>query len=142
MQTRDLKEAADLLVEASELLARSGQVQLAAEVRNIVERLELFIPKSRPPYLSPMPKNKVMATAFGTVNLCLLANEPRKLRRLKGQTSCRCRRSPRRDLLDQISQGGCDPVEWLFRRLAFWVVIGFGRADGFVGFRPTEKGFG
>ena len=40
------KEAADLLVEASELLARSGQVQLAAEVRNIVERLELVIPKA------------------------------------------------------------------------------------------------
>jgi hypothetical protein len=34
------------LVEASELLARSGQVQLAAEVRNIVERLELVIPKA------------------------------------------------------------------------------------------------
>jgi hypothetical protein len=51
MQTRDLKEAADLLVEASELLARSGQVQLAAEVRDIVERLELFIPKSRPPLI-------------------------------------------------------------------------------------------
>ena len=49
MQTRDLKEAADLLVEASELLARSGQVQLAAEVRDIVERLELFIPKSALP---------------------------------------------------------------------------------------------
>jgi hypothetical protein len=48
MQARDLKEAADLLVEASELLARSGQVQLATEVRDIVGRLELFIPKSRP----------------------------------------------------------------------------------------------
>ena len=24
--------------------------------------------------------------------------------------SCRCRRSPRKDPLDQISQGGCDPV--------------------------------
>ena len=46
MQARDLKEAADLLVEASELLARSGQVQLAAEVRTIVERLELLIPKA------------------------------------------------------------------------------------------------
>ena len=46
MQTRDLNEAADLLVEASELLARSGQVQLAAEVRTIAERLELLIPKA------------------------------------------------------------------------------------------------
>ena len=44
MQTGDMKKAADLLVEASELLARSGQVQLAAEVRDVVERLELFIP--------------------------------------------------------------------------------------------------
>ncbi len=33
MQTRDMKKAADLLVEASELLARSGQEQLATEVR-------------------------------------------------------------------------------------------------------------
>ena len=46
MQTRDLKEAADLLVEASELMTRSGQAQLAAEVRYIVKRLELIIPKS------------------------------------------------------------------------------------------------
>ena len=46
MQTRDLKEAAELLVEASELLARSGQAQLAAEVRDIVKRLDLFIAKS------------------------------------------------------------------------------------------------
>ena len=46
MQTRDLKDAADLLVEASELLTRSGQAQLATEVRDIVERLDLFIPKS------------------------------------------------------------------------------------------------
>ena len=46
MQTRDLKEAADLLVEASELLARSGEEQLAAEVRDLVKRLELSIPKS------------------------------------------------------------------------------------------------
>ena len=46
MQTRDLKEAADLLVEASELLTRSGQAQLATEVRDIVERLDLFILKS------------------------------------------------------------------------------------------------
>ena len=46
MRTRDLKEAADLLVEASELMTRSGQAQLAAEVRYIVERLELIIPKS------------------------------------------------------------------------------------------------
>ena len=46
MQARDLKEAADLLVEASELLARSGQAQLAAEVRDIVKRLDLFIAKS------------------------------------------------------------------------------------------------
>ena len=46
MQARDLKEAAELLVEASELLARSGQAQLAAEVRDIVKRLDLFIAKS------------------------------------------------------------------------------------------------
>ena len=51
MQTRDLKEAAESLVEASELLARSGQAQLAAEVRDIVERLDLFIAKS--PSLAP-----------------------------------------------------------------------------------------
>ena len=41
-QTRDLKEAANLLVEASELLTRSGQAQLATEVRDIVERLDLI----------------------------------------------------------------------------------------------------
>ena len=46
MQTRDLNKAADLLVEGSELLARSGQEELAAEVRNLVVRLELTIPKS------------------------------------------------------------------------------------------------
>ena len=46
MQTREMKKAADLLVEASELLARSGQEQLAAEVRDLVKRLELSIPKS------------------------------------------------------------------------------------------------
>ena len=46
MQTRDFKEAADLLVEASELLARSGQIQLAAEVTRIVRRVELLITKS------------------------------------------------------------------------------------------------
>jgi hypothetical protein len=46
MRTRDLKEAADLLVEASELLTRSGQAHLAAEVRYIVKRLELIIAKS------------------------------------------------------------------------------------------------
>ncbi len=46
MRTRDLKEAADLLVEASELLTRSGQAHLAAEVRYIVERLDLIIGKS------------------------------------------------------------------------------------------------
>ena len=39
MQTSEMKKAADLLVEASELLARSGQEQL-------VKRLELSIPKS------------------------------------------------------------------------------------------------
>jgi hypothetical protein len=68
MQTRDLKEAADLLVEASELLARSGQVQLAVEVRTIVERLELLIPGVLP-YLRPASaKNKAMVIrdpAFG-----------------------------------------------------------------------------
>jgi hypothetical protein len=46
MQRRELEKAADLLVEASELLARSGQERLAAEVRDLVERLELFIPKA------------------------------------------------------------------------------------------------
>ena len=46
MQARDLKEAAELLVEASELLTRSGQAQLATEVRDIEKRLDLFIPKS------------------------------------------------------------------------------------------------
>jgi hypothetical protein len=46
MQTRDLKEAANLLVEVSELLTRSGQAHLAAEVRYIVKRLELVIAKS------------------------------------------------------------------------------------------------
>ena len=46
METRDLKNAADLLVEASELLERSGQALLAAEVRKLVERLELCLPKS------------------------------------------------------------------------------------------------
>jgi hypothetical protein len=44
VQTRDLKEAADLLVEASELLGR--QSRLAAEMRDIVERLELYIAKA------------------------------------------------------------------------------------------------
>jgi hypothetical protein len=46
MQTRDLKEAANLLVEVSELLTRSEQAQLAAEVRYILKRLELIIAKS------------------------------------------------------------------------------------------------
>ena len=46
MQTRDMKKAADLLVETSELLARSGQEQLATEVRDLVKRLELSISKS------------------------------------------------------------------------------------------------
>ena len=46
MQTRDLEKATDLLVEASEPLERSGQPGLAAGVRDLVVRLELFIPKS------------------------------------------------------------------------------------------------
>jgi hypothetical protein len=46
MLTRDLTKAADLLVEASELLARSGQQELAAEVAKLVERIEQSIPKS------------------------------------------------------------------------------------------------
>ena len=48
METRDLKKGADLLVEASELLARSGQQLLAAEVRRLVVRIELCFPASPP----------------------------------------------------------------------------------------------
>jgi len=45
MITRDLENAADLLAEAADLLVRSGQHKLAAEVRNLVERIELTLPK-------------------------------------------------------------------------------------------------
>ena len=58
MHTRDLKNASDLLVEASELLARSGHERIAAEVRTLVERIDLSIPKSpslRPINLPPRP---------------------------------------------------------------------------------------
>ena len=46
MITRDLEKAADLLAEAADLLARAGQHELAAEVRNLVQRIELCIPKA------------------------------------------------------------------------------------------------
>ncbi len=45
MITRDLEKAEDLLLEAADLLVRSGQHELAAEVRNLVERIEQTLPK-------------------------------------------------------------------------------------------------
>jgi hypothetical protein len=46
METRDLEKAEDLLLEAADLLVRSGQHELAAEVRNLIERIEVSLPKS------------------------------------------------------------------------------------------------
>jgi hypothetical protein len=44
--TRELEKAADLLLEAADLLVLSGEHELAAELRILEERIELSIKQS------------------------------------------------------------------------------------------------
>jgi hypothetical protein len=46
MNTRELEKAADLLLEAADLLVLSGEHELAAELRMLEERIELSIKRS------------------------------------------------------------------------------------------------
>jgi hypothetical protein len=46
MTTRELEKAADLLLEAADLLVLSGEHELAAELRMLEERIELSLKRS------------------------------------------------------------------------------------------------
>jgi hypothetical protein len=46
MTTRELEKAADLLLEAADLLVLSGEHELAADLRILEERIELSIKQS------------------------------------------------------------------------------------------------